>query len=155
MSPFNGHIKTAEQRIIIQQYSDWYTGRRCVGCYIWYSEEGLRRAVAPPNPLLAVPNVTAHPSTACVPTSYYSMWHYLPVSDKGLILMINNRPQYHVFNTSESNVTGPVCQTHHMQCLAEPRMFPSLDCKIFDDPHPKTMALSVLVVIEICNALNR
>jgi len=48
-----------------------------------------------------------------------------------------------------------ICQTHHMQCLAEPRMFPSLDCKIFDDPHPKTMALSVLVVIEICNALNR
>ena len=28
-----------------------------------------------PRPLLAVPNVTAHPSTASVPTSYYSMWH--------------------------------------------------------------------------------
>ena len=27
-------------------------------------------------PLLAVPNVTAHPSTASVPTSYYLMWHY-------------------------------------------------------------------------------
>jgi len=26
--------------------------------------------------LLAVPNVTAHPSTANVPTSYYLMWHY-------------------------------------------------------------------------------
>jgi len=25
--------------------------------------------------LLAVPNVTAHPSTASVPTTYYSMWH--------------------------------------------------------------------------------
>ena len=24
---------------------------------------------------LAVPNVTAHPSTASVPTVYYSMWH--------------------------------------------------------------------------------
>ena len=23
--PFNGHINTAEQRTIIQQYSDWYT----------------------------------------------------------------------------------------------------------------------------------
>jgi len=23
----HGHIKTAEQRTIIQQYSDWYTGR--------------------------------------------------------------------------------------------------------------------------------
>jgi len=31
--------------------------------------------VAPPSPLLAVPNVTAHPSTASVPTSYYSIWH--------------------------------------------------------------------------------
>ena len=34
------------------------------------------RAAVPPSPLLAVPNVTAHPSTASVPTSYYSMWHY-------------------------------------------------------------------------------
>jgi len=44
-----------------------------VGCYIWYSEEGPARAAAPPSPLLAVPNVTAHPSTASVPTSYYSI----------------------------------------------------------------------------------
>jgi len=35
--------------------------------YIWYSEEGPGRAGAPPSPLLAVPNVTAHPSTAIVP----------------------------------------------------------------------------------------
>jgi len=27
-----------------------------------------------PCPLLAVPNVTANPSTASVPTSYHSMW---------------------------------------------------------------------------------
>ena len=46
-----------------------------MGCYIWYSEEGPGWAVAPPSPL-AVPNVTAHPSTASVPTSYYWMWHY-------------------------------------------------------------------------------
>ena len=39
----------------------WYTGR-----YIWYSEEGPGRAGAPPSPLLAVPNVTAHPFTASV-----------------------------------------------------------------------------------------
>jgi len=32
-----GHIKTAEQRTIIQQYGDWYTGRWWVGCYIWHS----------------------------------------------------------------------------------------------------------------------
>jgi len=42
----------------------------------WYSEEGPGRAGAPPSHLVAVPNVTAHPSTASVPTSYYLMWHY-------------------------------------------------------------------------------
>jgi len=31
-----------------------------MGCYIWYSQEGT-------GPSLAVPNVTAHPSTAKVP----------------------------------------------------------------------------------------
>jgi len=40
----------------------WYTGCWWVGCYIWYG-----RAAAPPSPLLAVPNVTAYPSTASVP----------------------------------------------------------------------------------------
>jgi len=38
-----------------------------VGCYIWYSEEGTGRGRSPPRPLLAVPNLTAHPSTASVP----------------------------------------------------------------------------------------
>jgi len=33
-------------------------------------------AGAPPRPLIALQNVTAHPSTASVPTSYYLMWHY-------------------------------------------------------------------------------
>ena len=47
---------------------------------MWYREEGPGRAAAaglpgPPTPLLAVPNVTAHPSTASVLTSYYSIWH--------------------------------------------------------------------------------
>ena len=48
----------------------WYTGRWWVGCYIKYSEEGTGRAAAAPSSLLAdlaVPNVTAHPSTASVP----------------------------------------------------------------------------------------
>ena len=44
--------------------------------WAWYSEEGTGQAVAPRSPLLAVPNVTAHPSTASVPTSNYSMYHY-------------------------------------------------------------------------------
>jgi len=64
---------------IIHKYGDWYTGRWWVSCCIWYSEEGTERARAPPSPLLAAPNVTAHPSTASVPTSYYFMWHYTVV----------------------------------------------------------------------------
>ena len=49
-----------------------------MGCYVWYkyNAEGPGRAVALPSRLLAAPNVTARPSTASVPTSYYSMWHY-------------------------------------------------------------------------------
>jgi len=47
-------------------------------CYIWYSEEGLGGLRSRPilSLLLAVPNVTAHLSTASVTTSYYLMWHY-------------------------------------------------------------------------------
>jgi len=71
-----GHITTEQQRTIIRQYGDWFTGRWWVGCYIWYSEEWPGHAEVPSSPLLAVPNVTAHPSTASVPTSYYLMWHY-------------------------------------------------------------------------------
>jgi len=41
-----------------------------------YSEEGAPgRAAAPPSPLLAVPNVTAHPSTASdVPKVMYQLY---------------------------------------------------------------------------------
>ena len=47
-----------------------------LGCYIRYSEEGPGLAAASASPLLTVPNVTAHPSTASVPASHSSMWHY-------------------------------------------------------------------------------
>ena len=42
-------------------------GTLAVTIYIWYSEEGPGWAGAPPSPLLAVPNVTAHQLTASVP----------------------------------------------------------------------------------------
>ena len=38
-----------------------------MGCYIWYIEEETRRGRSPPRPIIAVPNVTARPSTASVP----------------------------------------------------------------------------------------
>ncbi|PAA88005.1 hypothetical protein BOX15_Mlig008428g4, partial [Macrostomum lignano] len=44
--------------------------------------------------------------------------------------------------------------THHMQCLAEEQNFAGIDCKIFNNPKPMTMALSVLVLIEMFNAMN-
>jgi len=67
--PLNAHIKTAQQRTIVQ----WLVH--------WPLMSGLLRMVQRGGAwagwgLLAVPNVTAHPSTASVPTSYYLTWHY-------------------------------------------------------------------------------
>ncbi|XP_041335647.1 sarcoplasmic/endoplasmic reticulum calcium ATPase 1-like [Pyrgilauda ruficollis] len=44
--------------------------------------------------------------------------------------------------------------THFMQCSEHNVEFEGLDCDIFESPVPMTMALSVLVTIEMCNALN-
>jgi Ca2+ transporting ATPase len=44
--------------------------------------------------------------------------------------------------------------SHHMQCLGGGDDFKGVDCKVFTDPHPMTMALSVLVTIEMLNAMN-
>jgi len=44
--------------------------------------------------------------------------------------------------------------THHLQCTPESDIFKGVDCHIFHDPHPMTMALSVLVSIEMLNAMN-
>jgi len=54
--------------------------------------------------------------------------------------------------------TGPQMNyyqiSHHLQCIVEPENFEGLDCSIFQHPAPMTMALSVLVTIEMLNALN-
>jgi len=39
----------------------------------WYIEKGTGRAETPPSPLLVVPDVTAHPSTAIVPTAVHDI----------------------------------------------------------------------------------
>ena len=63
-------LKSAETTIVPHRIIwSWYTGRWWVGCYIWYSEEGTARGRSPPRPLLAVPNETAHQSTASVPVT--------------------------------------------------------------------------------------
>ncbi|TGZ71130.1 hypothetical protein CRM22_002807 [Opisthorchis felineus] len=44
--------------------------------------------------------------------------------------------------------------THHLQCTLEPSAFVGVPCSVFSSPKPMTMALSVLVLIEMFNALN-
>ena len=46
-------------------------------------------------------------------------------------------------------------QTHQSQCLVQDERFKGIDCDIFEDPHPPSMALSTLVIIEMTNAVNR
>nr|AAW25510.1 SJCHGC06851 protein [Schistosoma japonicum] len=43
---------------------------------------------------------------------------------------------------------------HQSQCLAQESRFEGVDCSIFSHPKPMTMALSVLVLIEMLNAMN-
>ncbi|XP_042225040.1 calcium-transporting ATPase sarcoplasmic/endoplasmic reticulum type-like isoform X2 [Homarus americanus] len=54
--------------------------------------------------------------------------------------------------------TGPQLNyyqlSHHLACLGDAENFEGLDCGIFSHPAPMTMALSVLVTIEMLNALN-
>lgn len=45
--------------------------------------------------------------------------------------------------------------THWMRCEIEPENFADLDCAVFEDTHPNALALSVLVTIEMANAVNR
>jgi len=58
-----------------QSNSDWYIAGVAVDGWAVTSGTARRELVgaAARPPLLAVPNVTAHPSTTSVPTSYYSM----------------------------------------------------------------------------------
>uniref|UniRef100_A0A4W5LIC2 Calcium-transporting ATPase n=1 Tax=Hucho hucho TaxID=62062 RepID=A0A4W5LIC2_9TELE len=44
--------------------------------------------------------------------------------------------------------------SHFLQCGPENPEFEGLECELFESPYPMTMALSVLVTIEMCNALN-
>uniref|UniRef100_A0AAR2JP99 Calcium-transporting ATPase n=1 Tax=Pygocentrus nattereri TaxID=42514 RepID=A0AAR2JP99_PYGNA len=44
--------------------------------------------------------------------------------------------------------------SHFMQCSADNEAFDGIECEVFEAAPPMTMALSVLVTIEMCNALN-
>jgi Ca2+ transporting ATPase len=44
--------------------------------------------------------------------------------------------------------------TSHMSCHPDNELYKGFDCEVFADAHPMTMALSVLVTIEMLNAIN-
>ncbi|XP_027008473.1 sarcoplasmic/endoplasmic reticulum calcium ATPase 2b [Tachysurus fulvidraco] len=44
--------------------------------------------------------------------------------------------------------------SHFLQCGPENPEYKGINCEVFESPYPMTMALSVLVTIEMCNALN-
>ena len=71
-----------------------------MGCYIWYSEEGLGKAAAP-RPLLAVSNVTAHPSTASVPITVNSC---MMVRCSAVLMLRLNIPLYMEYVIAETNL---------------------------------------------------
>merc|ERR1712066_260211 len=54
--------------------------------------------------------------------------------------------------------TGPQMSysqlSNFLSCLGQPENFKGIECSVFNDPQPMTMALSVLVTIEMLNALN-
>ncbi|XP_063809769.1 sarcoplasmic/endoplasmic reticulum calcium ATPase 3 [Pseudophryne corroboree] len=43
---------------------------------------------------------------------------------------------------------------HFMKCTSNNPLFEGIDCEVFESRYPTTMALSVLVTVEMCNALN-
>lgn len=62
----------------------------------------------------------------------------------------------YLFSISACCVSLPLSQSNHLKCTEDNPDFANIEsCKIFDDLHPMTMALSVLVTIEMLNALNR
>lgn len=46
-------------------------------------------------------------------------------------------------------------QTHQSQCLVQDDIFRGVDCNIFENQKPSSLALSTLVIIEMLNACNR
>jgi len=67
------NVRSADHHIAIQWLVHWPL---MSGLFYLVQRGGDWADRSPPRPLLAVPNRTVHPSTASVPTSYYSMWHY-------------------------------------------------------------------------------
>jgi len=75
--------------------------------YIWYSDDETERSRSPSRPLLAVPNLTAHPPTASVP----------------ITVLLDNGPLLCGFNVIIKRLNTPLSQkklatarTHILLC---------------------------------------
>ena len=86
-----------------------------MGCYIWYSDKGPRAGPQPAQALLAVPNVTAHPSTASVPITVLlydgPLLCGFNVAIKGLKACINVFTRLNSFPVTVLLGTGLCCET--------------------------------------------
>ncbi|MGH0137155.1 UNVERIFIED_CONTAM: hypothetical protein FKN15_030127 [Acipenser sinensis] len=58
------------------------------------------------------------------------------------------------FSACTEGISWPFVLSHFLQCSPDNPDFQDVECEIFESPYPMTMALSVLVTIEMCNALN-
>ena len=74
--------------------------------YIWYSEEWTGWDCSPPRPLLGVPNVTAHPSTASVP----------------ITVLLHNGPLLYGFNVGIKGLNYGVASLSNLMCLMDKLM---------------------------------
>uniref|UniRef100_A0A4W5K1A3 Calcium-transporting ATPase n=1 Tax=Hucho hucho TaxID=62062 RepID=A0A4W5K1A3_9TELE len=61
---------------------------------------------------------------------------------------------WYLFDDEGPNVTFYQLR-HFMQCSEDNPMFQGINCEVFESRYPTTMALSVLVTIEMFNSLNR
>ena len=130
-------------RSVLQQYSDWYTGRWWVGCYIWYSEEGPLRAGAPPSPFLAVPNVTA---THRRPVYQLDIIWCGTISASGLL-----RVKSHLWRADTSR-DATVVYRSRPSVQMKMRLRPEYSLSTHTGPHPSPNSIcSLLPTVHLCD----